>query len=368
MTVLILDQFSDLGGGQLCLADLVPAMVAEGWNVHVAAPDGRFLSSVAKHGAATHPLAVGSYSHGRKGLSDVARFAARLPALVRRVRELAADLRPDVVYVNGPRLMPVVAAARLGGSILFHSHNRVTGLAARMLVRAATAACGASVVAASAYASAQWRAARVVYSGVEGPAFVRPKITGNSRIGMIGRIAPQKRQKEFVLACARLSVSRPDLRFVLCGDVLFGDSAGRRYQRELQTLLPSSLRLVSWTESVYDILDELDILVVPSRGEGGFPRVALEAFAAGVPVLAHVSGAVPEVIVEGRNGFLLRSGSADEIAARMGELIENPAALQRAAAAARELWRERFSVARYRSEMCQALRDLARSAEFDKAT
>jgi glycosyltransferase involved in cell wall biosynthesis len=290
---------------------------------------------------------------------DVARFGARLPGLIRRMGQLAAKLRPQLIYVNGPRLMPAVAMARLGCATVFHSHNRIAGAAERVLVRAAIAASGASVIAASEYTAAQWSSARVLYSGVDGPKQAPPRTHNGLCVGMIGRISPQKRQKEFVLACARLSVTRPDLRFLLCGDVLFGDRRGLRYKRELQPLVPSSLRLMKWTENVYEPLAELDLLVVPSSHEGGFPRVAMEAFAAGVPVLAQASGAITEVIVEGRNGFLLPSGSAEEIAARVGELVDHREARQRVARAARHLWQETFASTRYRREMCQLLRELA---------
>jgi glycosyltransferase involved in cell wall biosynthesis len=175
---------------------------------------------------------------------------------------------------------------------------------------------------------------------------------------MIGRISPQKRQKEFVLACARLSLDRPDLRFVLSGDVLFGDRRGQSYKCELQGLFPPSLQFLGWTDDVYSVLAELDLLVVPSSGEGGFPRVAMEAFAAGVPVLAHASGAIPEVVVEGQTGFLLKCGSAEEIATRVNELLADRAALQRVATAAHRIWRDRFTSTFYGKQVCTLLRGL----------
>jgi glycosyltransferase involved in cell wall biosynthesis len=357
MTILTLDQFSDLGGAQICLADLVPGILAQGWTVHAAAPDGPLLDRLKRHGATVHPLVLGGYSHGRKGLLDIARFSARLPAMLRSVGELAAKVRPDVVYVNGPRLMPAVALAQLDCVTVFHSHHRLDGAVQRRLVRAAIARRRACVVAVSSYVAAQWSSARVVYNGVDGPASACPKIHRSPCVGMIGRIAPQKRQKEFVLACSHLSGRRSDLRFLLCGDVLFGDRRGQRYKQELQRLVPPALRLVPWTDNVYDVLAELDLLVVPSSGEGG-PRVVMEAFAAGVPVLANASGAIPELIAEGRTGFLLRSASADEIAGRISELVDDEAARARVAIEARSLWQERFSVARYREQMCRLLREL----------
>jgi glycosyltransferase involved in cell wall biosynthesis len=361
MRILILDQFSDLGGAQLCLAGLMPALVEEGWQVHAAAPAGGLLTTLKRLGAEVHALPAASYSHGRKSVADAVRFGVDLPVFVRRVRALAAEAGPDVVYVNGPRLMPAVALAGLRSAVVFHSHNRIGSRVERALVRWAIRRSRASVIAASEYAAAQWESARVIYSGVEGPVTARPRDGTLRSAGMIGRISPQKRQKEFVAACRQLSKEGAALQFVVCGAAMFADRRTERYEQELRSPAVAGLRFLGWQDDVYRVLGDLDLLVVPSRDEGGFPRVAMEAFAAGVPVLAHASGAVPEVIVEGGTGFLLRSGSAGEIAGRIRELAADPAAVARAAGAGRELWRERFTVERFRREVCGFLRRCARS-------
>src|SRR5579859_8167135 len=52
MTILFLDQFSDLGGAQRCLLDLLPAVRDRGWRAHVAAPgDGPLRTHAEKLGA-----------------------------------------------------------------------------------------------------------------------------------------------------------------------------------------------------------------------------------------------------------------------------------------------------------------------------
>ncbi|MBI3664757.1 MAG: glycosyltransferase, partial [Acidobacteria bacterium] len=73
--------------------------------------------------------------------------------------------------------------------------------------------------------------------------------------------------------------------------------------------------------------------------------------AAGVPVLVCASGAIPEVIVDGQNGFLLPSPSPSAIARRLRELVPQRDRLATAAEAAHRLWRERFTAERYREEV-----------------
>ena len=233
------------------------------------------------------------------------------------IRSLVNRLEPAVVYVNGPRLMPAVARAARGCRIVFHSHSAPTARNGSWLVSRALDRAGASIIAASTYLANHWgRPARVIYGGVAGPprGWSRLPPRAGPRVGLIGRFAPQKGQREFVMAAASLSRDFPNARFLLCGDALFGDSRARSYQREVLRSLPPNVQHVGWRDDVYEVLRELDLLVVPSEKEGGIPTVVLEAFSARVAVLATPVGGVAEVLRDGENGFLLGSREAPAIA------------------------------------------------------
>ena len=115
------------------------------------------------------------------------------------------------------------------------------------------------------------------------------------------------------------------------------------------------MRHLGWRDDVYDVLAGLDLLVLPSGEEGGIPSVILEAFASGVAVLACPAGGIPEILVEGENGFLLPSQAAESIAARLEELLGAPDRIAAAAARAQRLWRERFTANRFRSEIWETI-------------
>jgi len=85
-----------------------------------------------------------------------------------------------------------------------------------------------------------------------------------------------------------------------------------------------------------------DVVVLPSYTEG-LPNVALEASAAGVPVVATAVGGTPEAIADGTSGFLVAPGEPASIATRVGELLRDPALRARFGAAGRDRMRELFT-------------------------
>src|SRR5262249_31401989 len=64
------------------------------------------------------------------------------------------------------------------------------------------------------------------------------------------------------------------------------------------------------------------VFVLPSFAEG-LPNVVMEAFAAGVPVVATAVDGTPEVVDEGISGYLVPPGNADALADRIRRLVDD---------------------------------------------
>jgi glycosyltransferase involved in cell wall biosynthesis len=358
MNVLVLDQFSDPGGAQQVLLELLPAMREAGWRALVGLPgDGELFARIRQLGFEVERIDCGPYTSGRKSAADLARFAAGTPRLAMQIRHLAKRIDAGIVYVNGPRLLPAAAMAGAGRPVLFHAHSYLGPGAVRRMAGAALRRMNASVVAQCEFVASPWREfarVSVIYNGVNGPASAPTRSQGGPPlVGCIGRIAPEKGQREFVAAARRIHAAMPECRFAIYGAPLFGERAGEEYAAQVRADAEGlPVEFAGWVDDIAACMARLDLLLVPSCGIEATTRVILEAFAWGVPVLAFTSGGIPEVVEDGVNGRLAKDSETMADYA-IGLLRGDRGAAM--AKAARESWERRFTLARFRTEMLKAI-------------
>jgi len=176
------------------------------------------------------------------------------------------------------------------------------------------------------------------------------------RIGMIGRISPEKGQADFLRAARILHPLMPECRFVICGAPLFSDPAAQRYGASLEALAADlPVEFTGWQDDAQSVLGTLDLLAVPSAAIDATPRVIMEAFACGVPVVAFDSGGIPEMVEHDATGFLVAERNAHTLALAMCDALRDPQQLRRIAAAARDKARRDFSLDRYRRQLMDAI-------------
>jgi glycosyltransferase involved in cell wall biosynthesis len=76
--------------------------------------------------------------------------------------------------------------------------------------------------------------------------------------------------------------------------------------------------------NINQILDEIDVLIVPSTWLENSPLVIQEAFLAGIPVITSNIGGMKELIIEGVNGFLFEVGNIQSLQNCVVKIINNP--------------------------------------------
>ncbi len=366
MKLLVLDQYSDLGGAQQNLLELLPAMRNAAWSAQVGLPgDGPLFARIAALGFPTSHISCGPYTAGTKSPADMLRFLATTPRLAWQIHRLARLSEAQVVYLNGPRLLPAAAMADLDLPVLFHAHSYLGPGATRFLAGNALGRMNASVVGQCEFVAAPWREflpkgrVSVIFNGVAGPNQLAPRSpAGPPQIGCIGRISAEKGQLAFAGAAARIHRALPQCRFTIYGAPLFKDRAAEAYDAQVRTAAAGlPIEFAGWVDDIYACLADLDLLLVPSAGHEATTRVILEAFASGVPVIAFPAGGIPEVVEDNVNGLL--ATGAEDMAQRAVELLTGDARrLIAMAHAARQTWLRRFRPEQSHKQLLQTLQAL----------
>jgi len=168
---------------------------------------------------------------------------------------------------------------------------------------------------------------RIPY-GVPHHHHARPAPTKSGRVvfGYLGSIKPHKGLDHLLSAFSALKQGSP-ARLVIFGDRKRDPHYGRRLVYRAANHPCIQLADAFLPAELGDVLSSIDVLVVPSLWRETGPQVALEALAAGVPVLAADIGGLQELIRHGRNGWRYRPGSATDLQRQIETILQEPSAL-----------------------------------------
>ena len=103
------------------------------------------------------------------------------------------------------------------------------------------------------------------------------------------------------------------------------------------------MRFLGTLAAPWPLLAAADIFALPSLWEG-MPNALLEAMAAGLPAVATAVGAVPEMVVDGREALVVPPGDAGALARALAELAAWPARRREMGALARRRVEDAFRI------------------------
>jgi glycosyltransferase involved in cell wall biosynthesis len=135
-------------------------------------------------------------------------------------------------------------------------------------------------------------------------------------LGMVGSFQWYKGHDIFINALKRVKERKEGgIHAFLIGDL--ENYIDKVYFQRLVNLiydtgLQGVVTFTGFVENMAEVYASIDVLVVPSFGEG-FPLVVLEAMAGGVAVIANNVGGISEAVVNGETGILIEPNSRDEI-------------------------------------------------------
>jgi glycosyltransferase involved in cell wall biosynthesis len=141
-------------------------------------------------------------------------------------------------------------------------------------------------------------------------------------VGYIGRFSEEKGLLQLLNTIPDIVNKKPDVKFLFIGDGVLRHTID---QYILDNNLENKIILPGWIshELLPDYLNQMKLLVIPSDTEG-LPNVMLEAMACGTPVLATPVGAIPDVIQDDENGFIMENNSSECIARNVMRVLQSP--------------------------------------------
>jgi glycosyltransferase involved in cell wall biosynthesis len=133
----------------------------------------------------------------------------------------------------------------------------------------------------------------------------------------VGRLCVEKGQRFLIDAAKRLIALAPTTRISLIGD---GPDRQSLEHAIREANLQNQIKILGWqsSQAIRETLLTATALVIPSLAEG-LPIVAMEALASRCPVIASNIAAMSELIESGQNGWLIPSGSLEDLAAALQE-------------------------------------------------
>jgi glycosyltransferase involved in cell wall biosynthesis len=327
---------------------------------------------------------------------------------LRRLTTLCRKERPHIVHTHTSKagILGRIAARRAGVPVVVHTphghvfHSYEGALKTRLFVEAERR-CGGMADRLVALTENERREHlelgigkaqdwRVIHSGIDFRPFetsrgeresVRRELgipAGAVVLGTVGRLVPIKGQRYLIEALRRLGADHPDLHLVIVGDgELRSELVSQALECGLQVVshlkdAPGSpsgaavrpgcpvVHFLGLRRDVPRLMACLDLFVLPSLNEG-MGRVLVEAMAVELPCVASRVSGIPDVVAEGRTGWLVPPKDSGALAAALAAALRDPARTRAMGVRAREHVLPDFSVGRMLEQLEAVYRELLES-------
>ena len=341
MNILILNNTSDLYGGSRILL-IVVQILKEGKHtpILVLSEDGPLVPELEKIGVEIHIIRLGILRHKYMNPRGILNRMVVSTAAWKSLSKLIEGRQIDLVYSNTIGvLIGAFFAKRKKIRHIWHVHEiTLKPMPFVKLIAYLFKKYTDQIIVVSEAVKNHWAKyvdpAKLerVYNGIETTLF--ENTTGKLRtelnipedrllIGMIGRVNNWKGQDYFLEIASTLLKDHSNLQFIMVGDAYPGNE--HLYEQLNNNLLNPALQgrvtNLGYRTDIANILNSLDIFVLPSILPDPFPTVILEAMASGKPVVATNHGGATEMILDGETGILIPYNNAVEAAKKITGII-----------------------------------------------
>lgn len=136
-------------------------------------------------------------------------------------------------------------------------------------------------------------------------------------VAIVANLRPEKGHLVFLQAASRLAKKNPNVRFLIVGE----GPERMTIERKIKELgLSKMVEMRGAVRDIPGLFRSVDIAVLSSLLNEGFPNSVMEAMGASIPVVATDTGGTRELVMDGYTGFVVQPGDAEAMAERINKL------------------------------------------------
>jgi len=197
----------------------------------------------------------------------------------------------------------------------------------------------------------------MIYNGIDPAPFSKlpPPIyqrkQGEIVLGNAGRLTGQKNQAFLISVVHLLRQKGLSCTLLIAGS---GDMEEQLKHHANSLAIEKNVVFLGFMKDIRPFLASIDIFLLSSAQEG-MPNIVMEAAAAALPVVSTATGGTPELVIDGKTGFLVPFGSLEEFADRVFKLAKDPDLREKFGRAGCQLVKNEFSQERACTEIRKLL-------------
>ena len=136
----------------------------------------------------------------------------------------------------------------------------------------------------------------------------------------IGWLEKEKGVQELLSAFKSILEKNPHVRLTICGNGTLQDEV-----LQFASEFPTRVDFLGWCSpmQITEILAKIDYIVLPSHTEG-MPNVIIEAMSQSVPAICTNVGAIPDLICDGKNGYMFEVNDVEALRLTLKEIVSKP--------------------------------------------
>ncbi|MFA6472349.1 MAG: glycosyltransferase family 4 protein [Candidatus Latescibacterota bacterium] len=175
--------------------------------------------------------------------------------------------------------------------------------------------------------------------------------------GIVGRFSPVKGHRYFFAAAEKIGRAHPEVWFVVSGwEAQLNEDSMKVMAADAGIL--DRTRFTGKQTDIRDLLGVLDAGIIASVGSETICRIAMEYMAMGIPVIGADTNVIPEIIRNGRNGYVVSQADPHALEHGMELLIDSPERLREFGKNGREIIEEEYSLEKFASITLEAYRNM----------